>query len=60
METNEKLLNELKKHAEAIKIAMPDLSKEERMEIITKAITDSIDIPADMKEETIQILSNLD
>jgi len=59
MEINEELLEQLKKHVEAIKLAMPDLSREERMEIITKAITDSTDIPKNQQEKTIQILSQL-
>jgi len=57
MQINEELLEQLKKHVEAIKVAMPDLSKEERLKIITKAITDSTDIPKEQHEETIKILS---
>ena len=60
MELNDELLNELKKHTLAIKEAMPDLSKEQRMELISKAINDSADIPVEMKESTIEILSSLE
>jgi hypothetical protein len=60
MELNPELLEQLKKHTQAIKQAMPDLTKEKRMEIITKAINDSNDIPSEMKEETIKVLSELD
>lgn len=60
MKINEELLEELKKHTQAIKVAMPDLSKEERMKIVRKAIMDSADIDASIKEEIIQILSNID
>jgi hypothetical protein len=56
MKLNEELLQQLKSHTTALMTAMPDLSKEERISIITKAITDSIDIPAELKEETIQEL----
>ena len=59
MQISEELLEQLKKHVEAIKVAMPELSKEERMKIITKAITDSTDIQKEQKEETIQLLSQL-
>ncbi len=59
MELNKELMEQLKTHTKAIKEAMPDLSKEERMKIISKAITDSTDIPKEMKEETIKILSEL-
>lgn len=59
MQLNEELLDQLKSHVKAIKEAMPELSKEERMKIISKAITDSPDIPKEMKEETIKILSEL-
>lgn len=59
MELNKELMEQLKTHTKAIKEAMPELSKEERMKIISKAITDSNDIPKEMKEETIKILSEL-
>ena len=59
MELNEELLEQLKNHVKAIKEAMPDLSDEERMKIISKAITDSNDIPKEMKDDTIKILSQL-
>ena len=59
MELNQELLEQLKTHTRAIKEAMPELSKEERMKIISKAITDSADIPKELKEETIKILSEL-
>ena len=59
MELNQELLEQLKAHTKAIKEAMPELSKEERMKIISKAITDSTDIPKELKEETIIILSEL-
>jgi len=59
MELNEELLEQLKTHSKAIKEAMPDLSKEERVKIISKAITDSADIPAELKEATIKILSDM-
>jgi len=59
MELNEELLEQLKAHTKAITAAMPDLSKEERMKLISKAITDSTDIPTELKEETIKILSEL-
>lgn len=60
MELNKELLEQLKIHTKAIKEAMPELSKEERMKIISKAITDSTDIPKELKEETIKILFELD
>jgi len=59
MQLDEELLNQLKKHTLAIKEAMPELSKEERMKIISKAITDSDDIPKEVKEETIKLLSEI-
>ena len=59
MQLNEELLEQLKSHTLAIKEAMPELSTEERMKIISKAITDSADIPNELKEETIKILSEL-
>jgi len=60
MELNKELLEQLKSHTKAMKQAIPDLSKEQRMEIIAKAINDSTDIPDDMKESTIKILSELE
>lgn len=60
MQLNKELLEQLKTHTKAIKEAMPELSKEERMKIISKAITDSTDIPKELKEETIKILSELE
>ena len=60
MELNKELLEQLKTHTKAIKEAMPELSKEERMKIVSKAITDSTDIPKELKEETIKILSELE
>lgn len=60
MELNKELLEQLKVHTKAIKEAMPELSKEERMKLISKAITDSTDIPKEIKEETIQMLSELE
>lgn len=60
MELNKELLEQLKKHTKAIKQAMPDLSKEERLKLISKSITDSADIPKEIKEETIKILSELE
>lgn len=59
MDLNPELLEQLKVHTKAIQEAMPELSKEERMKIISKAITDSNDIPKEMKAETIKILSEL-
>lgn len=60
MELNKELLEQLKSHVNAIKIAMPELSKEERTKIITKSITDSTDIPKELQEETIKILLDFD
>ena len=60
MELSKELLDQLKVHTKAIKEAMPELSKDERMKIITKAITDSNDIPKELKEETIKILFELE
>ena len=56
MKLNEELFEQLKLHTKAIIAAMPELSREERIDIISKAITDSIDIPAELKEETIKEL----
>jgi len=56
MKLDEQLLDDLKNHVKAILKAMPDLSQEQRKELITKAITDSTDIPENVKEETIKTL----
>jgi len=56
MKLDEQLLDDLKNHVKAILQAMPDLSQEQRKELITKAITDSTDIPENVKEETIKTL----
>lgn len=56
MKLDEQLLDDLKNHVKAILQAMPDLSQEQREELITKAITDSTDIPENVKEETIKTL----
>jgi len=56
MQLDEKLFEQLKLHTQAIMQAMPDLSEDEKTNLITKAISDSSDIPEELKADTIKSL----